>query len=62
MDTTDQTLRVSVHGKITHLGVSNKHSPLMSIDGNLIRRRNAAAYLEYESITLAPVQKEKAQT
>lgn len=51
----DSALRISVHGEITHVGVSNKRSPLMSIHGNLVCRRNAPTELEYESISMTPV-------
>jgi hypothetical protein len=53
----DSALRISVHGRMTHLGVSNKRSPLMSIDGNLVCRRNAPTELEYESISMTPAEK-----
>jgi hypothetical protein len=57
----ESALRIAVHGKITHLGVSTKRGPLMTIDGNLVCRRDAATTLEYESYSLT-ARGEEAQT
>ena len=54
----DFALRFAVYGEITHVGVANQQSPLMSIRGNLVCGQNRPTELEYESIRLIP----KAQT
>jgi hypothetical protein len=48
-------LRISVHGQITHVGVANERSPLMTIGGNLVCGMQAGDFLEYESIRLIPI-------
>ena len=57
-------LRIAVHGEIAHVGVAKEQGPLMSIRGNLVCGMNRPTYLEFESISLTPIdpQQEKAKS
>lgn len=47
-------LRISVYGRIVHIGVTNQQSPLMRIDADLICGASIPARLEHETIVMVP--------
>ncbi|MCU1338927.1 MAG: hypothetical protein JWO19_4508 [Bryobacterales bacterium] len=50
-------LRIAVHGEVSYIGVSDRRSSIMQIHGNITCGLTRKTELEFESISLTPVQR-----
>jgi hypothetical protein len=49
---TEGALRISVHGELSHIGVSKSRGHIMGIHGNLVCGKSIETHLEFESIEM----------